>query len=301
MHMTENLSEQRIAIAGFGLMGGSLAMALRPHVGKITAIDRSLPTLQLALKQDLVDSIDTTITGGLKTDLLVLAAPIRVITNMIKQLPVILPSGCAVIDLGSTKRSIVREMDALPQAYDALGGHPMCGREVSGLGAARADLYAGRTFVLCRSRRTSTSLERLVLSLVEAIGARPIFMAADSHDRLVSASSHLPYAVSAALLELVSNAAEADERIWQVSASGLNDTTRLAGSNPEIMLDILLTNREFVLERLRDYESRLSALGDLLEANDEQALQEWLVDVHSRYQAYRSAGRCSDSEHLNKG
>lgn len=298
--MTENLSELRITIAGLGLMGGSLAMALRSHVEKITAIDQNVATLQMALGQELVDAVDTEITCGSDSDLLVLATPIRAIKNTLERLPLIAPSGCAVFDLGSTKRSILETMDALPQQFDALGGHPMCGREVSGLEAARKDLYAGRTFILCRCKRTSPLVERRVLNLVEAIGAHPLFMSADSHDRLVAAGSHLPYAASAVLLRLASIAAEADERIWQVSASGFHDTTRLAGSNPEIILDILLTNRAFVLERLRDYEVGLSALGDLLEANDEQALLEWLVDVQSRHEAYLAADRTSESGHPTK-
>jgi prephenate dehydrogenase len=287
--MTKNLSELRVTIVGLGLMGGSLAMALRPHVKKITAIDRNLPMLQMALKQDLLDSVNTIMTFGSDTDLLVLAAPIKVITDTLRQLPALGASGCAVLDLGSTKQSILEAMDALPKEYDAIGGHPMCGREVSGLAAARVDLYVGQTFILCRSKRTSPSLEQLVLNLVEAIGAHPLFMSAESHDRLVASGSHLPYAVSAMLLRVASLAAEADERIWQLSASGLRDTSRLAGSSPEIMLDILMTNRVNVLDKLGHYRAELSALGELLEANDEQALLEWLVDVQSRHQAYLAA------------
>lgn len=298
--MTENLSELRITIVGLGLMGGSLAKALRPHVGKISAIDRNRKTLQLALNQGLVDAVDTKLTGASDSDLLVLATPIRVIIDVLERLPRIAPTGCAVLDLGSTKRSIIEGMDALPQQFDTVGGHPMCGREVSGLEAARAKLFFGQSFILCRSRRTSPSLERLALTLVDAIGAQPIFMSADSHDRLVAAGSHLPYAASAALLRVASVAATADERVWQVSASGLYDTTRLAGSNPEIMLDILLTNKASILEKLREYEVALSALGDLLEASDEQALLEWLVEVQSRHRAYLASDRASRSGHLTK-
>lgn len=287
--MTKDLSELRISIAGFGLMGGSLALALRPRVRGITAIDQDSATLHLALRQGLADAVDTGLSSAASTDLLILATPIRAITDALRQLPHILPSGCAVLDLGSTKRQVVEAMDALPSHFDAVGGHPMCGREVSGLEAAEAALYAGQTFILCRSNRTSPSLERLALMLVEAIGARPLFMSADSHDRLVAASSHLPYAASATLLKVASIAAESDDRVWQVSASGLRDTARLAGSNPEIMLDILLTNRASILEKLRDYEIALAGLADLLEANDEEALLAWLVDVRSRHQAYLAA------------
>ena len=157
--MTENLSELHITIVGLGLMGGSLAKALRPHVGTITAIDRNRKTLQMALNQGLVDAVDTKLTGASDSDLLVLATPIRVIIDVLERLPRIAPTGCAVLDLGSTKRSILEGMDALPQQFDTVGGHPMCGREVSGLEAARANLFFGQTFILCRSRRTSPPFE----------------------------------------------------------------------------------------------------------------------------------------------
>lgn len=288
------LSKLRITISGLGLMGGSLAMALRPHVDKITAIDRDPVTLQKALEQGLVDAIDTKLRDDMDPDLLVLATPIRSITDTLEKLPFIFPSGCALLDVGSTKGSILEGMDALPRHFEAIGGHPMCGRELSGLEAAKDDLYVGQTFILCRSSRTSPSLENLALELVIAIGANPLFMSSAAHDTLVAASSHLPYAASATLLRVASVAAEDDPRIWQVSASGMRDTTRLAGSNPEIMLDILMTNRAAVLERMRAYEMALSALGDLLEAEDERALLEWLVDVQSRHQAYLTAARKSE-------
>lgn len=299
--MNRNLSEFRITIAGFGLMGGSLAMALRMHVAEIRAVDRSLPTLQWALERGIADAIDTDIPRKLDTDLLILATPIRVIIDILKRLPTIVPAGCAVFDLGSTKRPIMEAMNALPPEFEAVGGHPMCGREVSGIEAAGGELFEGQTFILCRSERTSPRLEQSILGIVDVIGARPLFLSAESHDGLAAAGSHLPYAASAALLRLASVAAEADKRIWQVSASGLRDTTRLAGSNPEIMLDILLTNREFVLEKLHNYEKELSTLVALLEANDEVELREWLADVKRRYWAYRTVDQGEGADERTKG
>jgi prephenate dehydrogenase len=298
--MTKNLSELRLTIAGFGLMGGSLAMALRPYAKSIMAIDHDSATLQMALRQGLADTVDTGLSGALNTDLLILATPVRAITDAIQQLPHIFPSGCAVLDLGSTKLKVLEAMDALPSRFDALGGHPMCGREVSGLGAAEATLYTGQTFILCRSSRTSPSLELLALRLVEAIGAKPLFMSAESHDQLVAASSHLPFAASATLLRVASIAAASDERLWRVSSSGLRDTTRLAGSNPEIMLDILLTNRTSILKTLRGYVRALADLVQLIEASDEGALLEWLVDVRTRHKAYLAAIQAAQEEHENK-
>ena len=287
--MTNSLSEYRVTIVGLGLMGGSLAMALRAHVGEIRAVDRNAATLQWALEREVIDFGHSEIPRELDSDLLILAVPIRTIVHILRRLPDANPAGCAVFDLGSTKHSIVEAMNALPPEFEALGGHPMCGRELSGLEAARAELFERKTFILCKSARTSPSLERSILQLVDAIRARPYFLPAETHDRLAAGGSHLPYAASATLLRVASIASEADERIWYVSASGLRDTTRLAGSNPEIMLDILLTNKEFVLEKLQNYEKGLSALRQLLESNDEEALREWLADVQRRHRAYRAS------------
>lgn len=285
------LRSLRLGIIGLGLMGGSLALALRGRVAELVAVESQPATRQLALRQGIVSAAAEELSPGFPpVDLLVLATPVRAIVDLLGRLPALLPGGCAVLDLGSTKREVVAAMDALPEPFAAIGGHPMCGRETSGLASASGDLYRDQTFFLCRSQRTTPALEATALALVEALGARPVFIDAAAHDTAVAATSHLPAILSAALMRVA-----AEENLWAASASGFRDTSRLAGSDPRMMLDILLTNRQAVLAALAGYESELANVRQALEKGDEAALVEWLAKAKVNYAAYR---RFKSAEHL---
>ncbi|UCG23316.1 MAG: prephenate dehydrogenase/arogenate dehydrogenase family protein [Chloroflexota bacterium] len=271
------LSDLHIAIVGLGLMGGSLAMALRGSAGKLTGVDRDPESCRLAKATGVVDDARLSISEGIASaDLVILAVPVRSIVTLLNGLPVVRPGGCMVLDLGSTKSEITQAMESLPDQFSTIGGHPMCGREHSGFGAARADLYRDQTFVLCRNRRTTASIENTALNLVRSIGSEPLVMTAERHDRLVAVSSHLPYVLASLLMGRAWEAARLDDRLWQVSASGLRDTTRLAGSEPEMMLEILLANKQAVLEHLEAYGRDLSGFSELLRNGDEAALRDTL-------------------------
>lgn len=278
-----DIARSRVGIIGLGLMGGSLALALRGRVAHIVGIERRVETRQTALRERIVDEARETLTvDDPPVDLLVIATPVRVTLDLLYRLPTLRPSGCAVVDLGSTKRAVVAAMDALPPGFAALGGHPMCGKETAGLAAAAADLFHGQTFILCPTARQTPAVEALSLALIEAVGARPVWLDAADHDRLVATVSHLPYVLAAALMR-----AAADERLWAVSASGFRDTSRLAGSDARMMLDILLTNREPVLDALRQQETELDAVRDALKRGDEAALADWIAGAHVAAAAYR--------------
>jgi prephenate dehydrogenase len=192
----------RITIAGLGLMGGSLALALRPHTSHLTAVDHDPATRQTALAQGLVDAATGSLAEGVKTaDLLILSAPVRAILAQLAELPVLRPDGCLLLDLGSTKQAICQAMSALPASFQAIGGHPMCGRETSGLESATAGLYHDKSFILCPTARTTPAVEQIALELVTAIGSRPLWLDPAEHDQMVAAVSHLPYLLSAALMQ----------------------------------------------------------------------------------------------------
>ena len=290
---TDNpLANARVGIVGLGLMGGSLALALRGRVAHLLGVERQVVTRQLALREGIVDEALEELTAGAPTlDLLVLATPLRVILDTLGRLPALRPGGCAVLDLGSTKRAVVAAMSALPERFAVVGGHPMCGKETAGLAAADGELFRGQTFVLCRVPRPAPpAAESLALALVDAIGARPLWLDAADHDRLVAAVSHLPAVVAAALMR-----GATDERQWAVSASGFRDAARLAGSDPRMMLDILLTNREAILAALRDYQADLAGFAAALEREDAAALADWLAAAQVAHAAYR---RYKSAEHL---
>jgi prephenate dehydrogenase len=240
-------------------------------------------TRHLALTQQIVHHATADLQEGIQqADLVILATPVRTILHLLAELPRLRPDGCLVLDIGSTKQVICEAMEALPEAFAAIGGHPMCGRETAGLAAATPDLYHEQTFIFCRNKRTTAVMESTALQLIEAIGGRPLFLSPYDHDQAVAAVSHLPYLVAAVLMRQV------DQTFWPATASGFRDTTRLAGTDPQMILDVLLTNRQVILTALKRYQADMEGFRILLETADDSALREWLEATQSQHQAYRT-------------
>lgn len=265
-------------------MGGSLALALRPFLSHLTTVDTNPKTRAAA--HDFADLVTDDLAEGVKeAELVILATPVRTILHLLAQLPAARPDGCLLLDLGSTKAEICRAMEALPSSFQGIGGHPMCGKETAGFGAASADLYREQTFVLCENGRTTPKIAAIAQEIIEAIGAKPLLLPPQTHDNMVAATSHLPYLVSAALMQTA--AAQDNEQLWQVSASGFRDTTRLAGSDPQMLLDILLTNRMEVLEQVDKLQGQIITIKKLLIQGDETAFADWLAETWQQHKLYR--------------
>jgi len=174
--------------------------------------------------------------------------------------------GGIVLDLGSTKAQIIQAMRTLPGAFDPLGGHPMCGKEQNSFTHAEAGLFRGATFAFCRLERSSSQVIQFAEELVRAIGAAPLWLNAESHDQWTAATSHLPYLIANAL------AAATPLQVAPLIGPGFRSTTRVAGSNSGMMLDILLTNRSQILTAAASFQDTFQKLLALLEADGEQEL-----------------------------
>lgn len=277
------LSTAQVAIVGLGLMGGSLAGALRGQCQAVVGVARRAETIAAAQAGDLIDSGTTDLARGLRgADIVVLATPVRVILRLLDEIGPLLPGGCLLMDLGSTKSQIVAKMANLPCHVQPLGAHPMCGKEVSGIDAADPELFRGSVFVLAPLPRTSRDALALGRTVVEAVGARPLQLEPDRHDQLTARASHLPYLLASALVGTVDMSASADPTVWQVAASGFRDTSRLAASDVTMMLDILLTNSGAVLKAMADCQRQLRDLARLIETGDEQGLRKALTAIRER-------------------
>lgn len=262
----QRLQEAQVAIVGLGLMGGSLAGALRGQCQSVIGVARRPEVIEAALARGLVDRGTTDLADGVrKADIVVLATPVRVILDQLAQIgPLLKPEGCLLTDLGSTKTQVVAEMAHLPDHIQPLGGHPMCGKELSGIEEADVALYRGRTFILCPLPRTSEAALALGQSLAKAAGAHPLVLQPERQDFLVATLSHLPYLLACALVGTADATTSADPAAWEIVAGGFRDTSRVAGSDVTMMLDILLTNREEVLRAVETYQAQLSGLARLL-------------------------------------
>jgi prephenate dehydrogenase len=270
-----------LAVVGLGLMGASLARALRPFAGTITGIDSDPATRDYATSKGIVHQATDDLKTGLKdADVVLLAVPVRAIIEMVRgRLGAYLRSNTLLIDIGSTKEDICGAMGTLPIGVQAVGGHPMTGKELSGIAASDSLLYRERPFVLCPTRRTTPAARLRALALVEALGASPIEMDAHHHDRVVAAISHLPYLLSAALVATVAHEGERDDAVWRLAAGGFRDMSRLAAQDLNMMGDILSTNTQAVATLLAHFRMQLAMIEARLLSEEEGALVDLLEIV----------------------
>lgn len=258
------LAASHVAILGLGLMGGSLAYELSGNCACLTGIDPDPETLAQAQRRDLFDELASDPAAiASPVDVWILAAPVRSILAILADMPAWQSQGGIVIDLGSTKTRIMAAMQALPERFDPLGGHPMCGKETGGFAHAEAGLFKAAPFAWCRLERTSHRALQLAAELTSLLGARPLWLDPETHDQWVAATSHLPYLLANTLAAATPLAAA------PLVGPGFRSTSRLAGSSSEMMLDILLTNREQILAAAGRFQEQFSELIALLESTSE--------------------------------
>ena len=214
----------------------------------------------------------TRLEGIVDADIVILATPVRTIVDQLNEIAPTLWPGTIVMDMGSTKGEVCAALDLLPAHVQPIGGHPMTGKETAGFEAAEPNLYRNATWVLSPLPRTTPDTVALATELVEAVGARPVVLTPERHDRLVAAISHLPFLAASALVHTTKEMGEEDPAVWQLAAGGFRDTSRVAASDTRMFLDILMTNQPAVLAQLENYIGQLNNLRDLLEDHDEAAL-----------------------------
>ena len=274
-----NLAESKIAIIGLGLMGGSLALGLKGKCAVLYGIDPHLPTLELALSQHIVDYADSDPARLLpEVDLVILSAPVPAILTLLEQLPSFMPNPCIVMDLGSTKKLIVDTMSQLPERFDPIGGHPICGKEKLSLANAERTLYYAARFLLTPLERTSPRALSAANQIVEALGAKVKMLDAVEHDRILASTSHLPFLLSSAL------ALATPENVASFVGPGFKSVSRLAGTPSSMMLGVLQSNRENILSALHILQSQLNEAESALASDDFSRLGTILDKAQSKYQ-----------------
>lgn len=274
-------------------MGGSLALALKKKriCREVIGLARREETVQAAKAAGVADFATTDPAQALPdADLIVFSTPVRTIIRQLREWASLYKSGAVITDMGSTKQAVVQAMAELPPGVHPVGSHPMCGKEQAGLDAAEATLYEGAPWIVTPLERTPPGATDLIFDLAEAVGAKPRLLAADRHDKLVAAISHLPHALATALVLAAQQVAEDDPAVWEVAASGFRDTSRVAASDVTMMLDILLTNRAAVGEMIAMAQSQLAHLASAVAAGDEAALRKLLEQASLQRKALYNKG-----------
>jgi prephenate dehydrogenase len=270
-------SQTRIAIIGLGLMGGSLALAMKGNCAALLGIDNDPAVLELADKHRVADRLSDDPASLLpEADLIVLAAPVIKIIELLGNLDQWHPDAAVVIDLGSTKVKVTEAMEKLPERFEPVGGHPMCGKEKSSLANAEALLFQGAAFAFTPLLRTTLHARLMADQLAKAIGAHPLWLDPATHDKWVAATSHLPYLLASTLALAVPLEAA------PMAGPGFRSTSRLAQSPSSMMMDVLRTNRENILEAVERFKLQLDLFERLLSTDDHAQLQALLDESASR-------------------
>ena len=254
---------RRVAIAGIGLIGGSIALAIRDRWPAVHIVGIDAPSvLTHARSSGAIDDGLPSMAAVTGADLVVLAAPVRQNARLLTELPARLLETAVITDVGGTKRDIVSAARALSPAMTFVGGHPLGGGERGGFAFARPDLFAGRPWIFTPDGDDSSDAVERLSRFVSGLGARPCILSADEHDRVMAYVSHLPQLAASALMEAVGNAAGIEG--LRMAGRGLVDTTRLASSPADVWRDICLTNADAIGDALDCLIARLTQLrGDL--------------------------------------
>jgi prephenate dehydrogenase len=280
----------RISIIGLGLIGGSIGLALKQanwRQAEITGYARRRETVSLALKSGAIDSFELDLRKAVKgADIIILATPVLVIKDIFAHIASELPDGSIVTDTASTKLEVMQwAQELLPSRTNFVGGHPMAGKETSTIKAATSDLFRKCTYCLTPLPQVKPAAVKTVKDMVKALGAVPLVIEAEEHDRLVAGISHLPLLLSAALV-LATTKNHSWSQMSRLAASGYRDLTRLASGNPKLGAHICLSNQAAIVSWIDTFIEELQKLRNLVADGNEnieralamanEARQKWL-------------------------
>jgi prephenate dehydrogenase len=273
----------RIAIIGLGLIGGSIGLALRKADAgfEVVGFARRPEVASRAFELGAVDRTEVSLLSAVKgADLVIISTPAMAMNGILAEMGVGLRQGSIVTDTASTKARVLDWAEqALPPSVSFIGGHPMAGKETSGIEAADGDLFRGCNYLLIAGSGASEEARDRVAAMVRQIGANPLFMDASEHDSLVAGISHLPLLISVALVA-VTTKSPLWPKMATLAASGFRDLSRLASGDPLMSRDICLTNREPIIRWIDDYIEELRALRYLIsEGGEIDRLEEAFIQV----------------------
>lgn len=257
---------QKVAIVGTGLIGGSIGLAIKKNklADTVIGISRRKSTLNLAKKIKAIDLGSQDLNIAKDADLVIMAAPVHTLIGLSSKLAKIIRPDAIVTDVGSTKEEIVGKLDRLFSCF--VGAHPLAGMEKSGIANACAYIFNNSLCIITPAKFTDKKSLCKVTALWKQLGAKVIFMPAAEHDRIAASISHLPHLAAFSLISSV------PEKYLKFAASGLKDTTRIAGSDPKNWGQIFMANRKNLLASLSVFEKNIAKIKSAVQRKDRAAL-----------------------------
>ncbi len=282
-----------IGLVGVGLIGGSLAAALK-RAGtnaRIRGFDRDAAALERAVQLGVIDeAADSPSDAARGAELVIVAVPVRAIGPVLHDVALALGEGAVVTDVGSTKMEVVREARAEMRERFArfVPAHPIAGREASGVDASTGELFKGARVVLTPLPETAPDAVLLVRQCWEAAGGKVATLSPEAHDRVFAAVSHLPHVLSFALVSELAARPDGAE-LFSFAAGGFRDFTRIAGSSPEMWRDIALQNRVALLDEIDRYAAQLAVFRELIAKGDGGGLMRLMTEARTARHGWTGA------------
>ena len=279
----------KLAIIGVGLIGGSLGLCLKDKLGEqifITGLCRTEKSMQQAMELGAVDLATSDLEKVVgDADIIFLSPPVLQIVPMVKKILPCLKSGAILTDAGSTKKFISQELQKiLPQDIYYIAGHPMTGREKSGVTAASKDLFKNKIYVVIKDPSVPSEVHERLMKILRLTEARFTELDIDKHDKCASIISHVPHVAAAALVTLLNRANDIDSCI-KLIGGGFKDTTRIASSNADMWADICMTNGEAISADLRELQKILGEVIQAIDNHDRQKIYDYFTQSKKRRDA----------------
>ena len=281
---------KKLVIFGVGLIGGSLALALKRanYCEQIVGCSRQQVGLQKAVELGVIDSYTLDPVEAVKdADMILLAVPMGAMASVLSSIKGHTEANVVITDAGSAKASVVAAAESvygvIPDNF--VPGHPIAGAEKSGVEAALVDLYDDHKVIVTPLPHTSREAEQRVIAMWQAAGAEVESMDVEKHDRVLAATSHLPHALAFSLVDTLSHS-EVSEDIFHYAAGGFRDFTRIASSDPVMWRDICLENRQAILESIEAFQKNLSYLHEMVSESDSAGIMDMFTHAKSARDAY---------------
>lgn len=253
---------EKVAVVGLGLIGGSLAAALRKsgEVGEVFGVERDPESLRFALESGVADAGSSRVDSGISgSEIVVVATYVDTVAQVATEVSGFVSPDTVVCDTGSVKAPIVREMEKGPRNIRFVGAHPVAGKETSGVRESDPGLFSGKRCVVTPVESTCPEALSMVKALFSLAGSEVVEIDPESHDEVFSIVSHLPHAVAYSLVSAVASC-EGDRDLFDFSGGGLADFTRISESSPEMWTGIFIENRDALLRATRSFSERLGEI-----------------------------------------